>query len=102
MDSNEFQRRLRALRASDLIEGPLALHWLFSAIARVVGPGRERIYFPEQADVVMEEAIAMRKLKKGHGQHSMTPWEVVHWRPPPQMARYHSCPCLPTTVQPVS
>ena len=101
LDSNEFQRRLRALRASDLVEGPLALHWLFSAVARVAGPGKDRIFFLEQADIVMEEAIAMRKLRKGHGQYGMTPWEVVHWTPPPQLPRYHSCPCL-TTVQPVS
>ena len=65
------------------------------------GSRERQDFFLEQADVVMEEAVAMRKLKKGYGQYGMTPWEVVHARPPPQLPRYHSCPCL-TTVQPVS
>ena len=63
MDEKEFKRRLRALRASDPVEGPLALHWLFSAIARAAPPGKDRIFFLEQADVVMEEAVAMRKIR---------------------------------------
>ena len=109
MEANEFKRRLQALRASDLVEGPLALHWLFSAIARAVGPGKDRVFFLEQADVVMEEAVTMRKLKKGHSQYEMSPWDVVHWKPPAWIPRYSSCPLLPSetsrasmTVQPVS
>ena len=96
MDREEFKRRLQALRASDLVEGALALHWLFSAIARKVGPGKDRIFFLEQADIVMEEAIAMRKLKKGYSQYGMSPWDVVHWRPPAWLPRYSSCPLLPS------
>ena len=101
MDEKEFKRRLRALRASDPVEGPLALHWLFSAIARAAPPGKDRIFFLEQADVVMEEAVAMRKIRKGHSQYGMAPWDVVHHKPPVSIPRYHSCPTL-TTVQPVS
>ena len=101
MDEKEFKRRLRALRASDPVEGPLALHWLFSAIARAAPPGKDRIFFLEQADVVMEEAVAMRKIRKGHAQYGMSPWDVVHYKPPACIPRYHSCPAL-TTVQPVS
>ena len=101
MDREEFKRRLQALRVSDLVEGPLALHWLFSAIARAAPPGKDRIFFLEQADVVMEEAVAMRKIRKGHSQYGMAPWDVVHHKPPVSIPRYHSCPTL-TTVQPVS
>ena len=101
MDDKEFKRRLQALRASDQVEGPLALHWLFSAIARAAPPGKDRIFFLEQADVVMEEAVAMRKIRKGHSQYGMSPWDVVHYKPPTRLPRFHSCPLL-TTVQPVS
>ena len=99
LDRQGFKKRLQIIRNSDLVEGPKALHWLFSAIARGLGPGKDRIFFLEQADVVMEEAMAMRKLKKGYSQYEMSPWDVVHWQPPGWIPRYHSCPLLPSQYQ---
>ena len=51
-------------------------------------------FFLEQADVVMEEALAMRKLRKGYSQYGLSPWDVVHWKPPAWLPRYDSCPLL--------
>ena len=99
LSHRECKRRLQALRASDQVKGPLALNWLFSALARRCGPGKDRVFFLEQADIVMEEAIAMRKVKKGHSQYGLTPWEVVHWKPPAWLPRYDSCPVLPSQCQ---
>ncbi len=96
LSNQEFKRRLQALRASDLVKGPLALNWLFSAIARACCPGNDRVFFLGQADVVMEEAIAMRKLKKGWSQCGASPWDVVHHNPPAWIPRYDSCPILPS------
>ena len=62
LDGATLNRRLRAIRASDPIQGPLAVHWLLMTLARMTPAGKDRIFFLEQADIVKEEAVAMRKL----------------------------------------
>ena len=89
-----MSRRLRAIRASDPIQGPLAVHWLLTTLARMTPAGKDRIFFLEQADIVKDEEVAMRKLRKGWSQYGVTdPWFVVPemelWLP-----RYNSAPAL--------
>ena len=94
-DEATFNRRLRSIRMSDSIQGPLALHWMFSTLARAMPPGKDRIFFLEQADIVMEDAVVMRMLKKGWSQLGVDdPWFVVHPEKEPSMPRYYSEPRL--------
>ena len=92
-DEATFNRRLRAIRMSDSIQGPLALHWMFSTLARAMPPGKDRIFFLEQADIVKNEAVLMRRLKKGWSQFGVSdPWYVVHPEKEQWLPRYHSEP----------
>ena len=94
LEKEEFCRRAAAIRASDPVLGPLALAWMFHGAAQRLPPGPIRRYYLEQMDTATEDAVAMRKIRKGWGSFGMTPWEVVHHRRPPGMARYGSEPAL--------
>ena len=90
-----MSRRLRAIRASDPIQGPLAVHWLLMTLARMTPAGKDRIFFLEQADIVKEEEVVMRKLRKGWPQYGVSdPWFVVHPWKEPWLPRYNSAPAL--------
>ena len=96
----EFQRRLRALRASDPIQGPLALHWMFSTLGKMTPPGPDRRFFLENADIVKEEEVLMRRLRKGWSQLADDPWFAVHPPKVVSLPRYHSEPTLRNVNEP--
>ena len=92
LDQATFTRRLEGIRRSDPVEGNLAASWLASSLARRLR-GRERRYLLEQADIQMEDAVAMRKVRKGWSQYGVTdPWFVVHPVREPWLPRYNSAP----------
>ena len=92
LDQVTFTRRLNGIRLSDPIQGPLAASWLVSSLARRL-KGRERLQMLEQADLLTEEAVVMRRLRKGWSQYGVTdPWFVVHPERQPWLPRYHSAP----------
>ena len=92
LDQATFTRRLEGIRRSDPVEGNLAASWLASSLARRLR-GRERRQMLEQADLLTEEAVAMRRLRKGWSQGGVTdPWFVVHPVRQPWLPRYHSAP----------
>ena len=92
LDQATFTRRLEGIRRSDPIQGPVAASWLLSSLSRRL-TGRERRYLLEQADIQMEDAVAMRKIRKGWSQYGFTdPWFVVHPERQPWLPRYHSAP----------
>ena len=92
LDQATVTRRLEGIRRSDPIQGPVAASWLLSSLARRL-KGRERRYLLEQADIQMEDAVAMRKVRKGWSQYGVTdPWFVVHPERQPWLPRYHSAP----------
>ena len=92
LDQATFARRLEGIRRSDPVEGNLAASWLASSLARRLR-GRERLRMLEQADILTEEAVAMRKVYKGWSQYGVTdPWFVVHPERQPWVPRYHSAP----------
>ena len=94
LDQATFTRRLEGIRRSDPVEGPLAGSWLFSSLARRLR-GRERLQMLEQADLLTEEAVVMRKVRKGWSQYGVTdPWFVVHPERQPWLPRYHSAPVM--------
>ena len=94
LDQATFTRRLEGIRRSDSIQGAVAASWLLSSLARRL-KGRERRYLLEQADIQMEDAVAMRKVRKGWSQYGVTdPWFVVHPERQPWLPRYHSAPVM--------
>ena len=94
LDQATFTRRLEGIRRSDPIQGPVAASWLLSSLARRL-KGRERLRMLEQADILTEEAVVMRKLRKGWSQYGVTdPWFVVHPERQPWLPRYHSAPVM--------
>mgnify|MGYP005711079015 CR=1 FL=1 len=94
LDQATFTRRLNGIRLSDPVQGSQAASWLLSSLARRMR-GRERRYLQEQADLLMEEAAVMRRLRKGWSQYGVSdPWFVVHPWPEPWLPRYHSAPAL--------
>ena len=94
LDQATFTRRLEGIRLSDPIQGPVAASWLVSSLARRL-KGRERLQMLEQADILTEEAVVMRKLRKGWSPYGVPdPWFVVHPWKEPWLPRYHSAPAL--------
>ena len=94
LDKATFTRRLEGIRRSDPIQGPVAASWLLSSLARRL-KGRERLRMLEQADILTEEAVVMRRLRKGWSQYGVTdPWFVVHPVRQPWLPRYHSAPVM--------
>ena len=93
-NKEDFIRHLKQMRAEDPVQGPLNLHWCFSALARALPPGTGQDYFLRVAETSLREAMAMRKLRQGWGQYGMQPFDVVHHKAEPQLARYNSEPIL--------
>ena len=94
--SLEKERRARAIRASDPVLGPLALAWLFHGAAQRCPPGHVRRFYLEQMDIATEDAVCMRKIRKGwmKGFGVDDAWDVVYGRSPPVLPRYSSEPTL--------
>ena len=92
LDGPRWLRALQTLRSTDRVEGPRACAWLLNTMARRVSDGR---FLREQADVLMEECCAMRRLRKGWQQFGEgDPWWVVHPPNDPWLPRYSSAPAL--------
>ena len=101
LEKQEFCRRARAIRASDPVLGPLALAWLFHGAAQRCHPGPVRRFYLEQMDIATEDAVCMRKIRKGwmRGFGVEDPWEVVYHRSPVILPRYSSEPTLRSVVE---
>ena len=93
-NKEDFIRHLKKMRAEDPVQGPLNLHWCFSALARALPHGTGRDFFLKMAETSLREGVTMRKLRQGWGQYGLEPWDVVNHKPEPQMARYNSAPTL--------
>ena len=96
LEKQEFCRRARAIRASDPVLGPLAVAWLFHGAAQRCPPGPVRRYYLGQMDVATEDAVCMRKIRKGwtKGFGVDDPFDVVYGVSPPTIPRYASEPTL--------
>ena len=60
-----FNRRLRGIHLSDSIQGPLAVQWMQSTLARAMPPGKDQILVLQQMAIVTAELRLMRRLKAG-------------------------------------
>ena len=64
MNKQDFIHQLKAIHREDPVQGPLNLHWCFSALARVLPPGTAKEYFQGVALTALNEGVAMRKIQK--------------------------------------
>ena len=87
MDQKQFRTAINKLHNSHPVEGPRAVSWLFSTMARRI-PHEDRQTISDAAEQFMEEAVAMRKIGKLWS--SETAWEAVHGKEPRTLPRYHS------------
>ena len=102
-NKQDFRRQIKRMHMEDPVQGPLNLHWCFSALARALPSGTGRDFFLNVAETSLREGVTMRKLRQGWGVYgtelglapgALSPWDVVHHRPEPQLARYNSEPTL--------
>ena len=92
MNKQDFIHQLKAIHREHPVQGPLNLHWCFSALARVLPPGTGKEYFRGVALTALREGVGMRKVQKAL--EGIDVWDVVHGRPLKQLPRYHSEPTL--------
>ena len=94
LDQATATRRMKGIKDSDAVQGPLALSWMLNTLARM-SQWSERHFFLNQAEMMMEEAVAMRKLRRGWSQFGVSdPWFVVYPEKKVWLPRYHSEPTL--------
>ena len=96
MEKEEFCRRAKAIRASDPVLGPLALAWLFHGAAQRCPPGPVRRFYLNEMDAATEDAVCMRKIRKGwmKGFGVDDPFDVVYGVSHPILPQYASEPAL--------
>ena len=100
LDEECWTLAVKKLREWDQVEGPRACAWLFNGLARQVKPGKDRIYLRNQADILAQEAVGMRRIRKGWQQFGVDdPWWVVHEPRREWIPRYHSEPALKTLAE---
>ena len=90
LSQREFARRMRGLHAHDCILGPQAVAFVLRMLATRTPPGKARNHLLAQMQKALEESRQMAKIKNGWSQLGSDPWEIVHGKPPKQVARYVS------------
>ena len=90
IDKERWEKGIQKLRRSNQIEGPRAVSWMFSSMARILPPGEDRRKTLETADTLMEEAVVMRKIQKGWKKYWENPLEPIFEKPERILPRYHS------------
>ena len=61
---------MKGIKASDAVQCPLALSWMLSSLTRMLGENDRRVLL-NQAEALMEEAVASRKLRKDWSQYGV-------------------------------
>ena len=90
LDQARWEKAIETLRQSNQVEGPRATSWMFTTIAGMMPPGKDRRETLEAADALMEESIIMRKIEKGWSKYWKTPLEPIFEKPERILPRYHS------------
>ena len=93
LPQREFERKLHQLFVRDDVSGPLAIAYLLQQLLKI-SPAADADFWHSQIQACQKAARVGHKMRHGWGVYGMTPWEVVHWRPPKQMARYNSEPVI--------
>ena len=90
----QFQRRLGQLFLRDEIAGPLAVAYLLQQMKKIC-PATEVRFWDKQINACTRAARVAHRVQSGWKQYGLeTPYAVLDWRPPPQLARYNNEPVL--------
>ena len=93
LPQREFSRRLHEIYTRDDVSGPLAVAYLLQQMLKI-SPAENAGFWYSQIEACKEAARVGLKLRHGWEAYGMTPWEVVHWQPPKQLARFNSEPII--------
>ena len=94
LSESQFQRRLSQLFNSHEIAGPLAVAWMLAQMKKIC-PASEMWFWDGQISACSYAAKVSHRVQAGWKQYGLSsPYEVLDWRPPPQIARYKSEPVL--------
>ena len=91
LPQREIEKKLHRIFVSDDVNGPLAVMYLLQQMLKI-SPAAGAQFWHSQIQACKEAARVGLKVRHGWGAYGMTPFEVVHWRPPKQLARYNSEP----------
>ena len=90
----QFQQRLHQLFNSHEIAGPLAVAWMLRQMKKIC-PETEMWFWDGQISACEYAAKVSHRVQAGWKQYGLnSPYDVLEWRPPPQLARYKSEPVL--------
>ena len=81
------------LARRDQINSALALAWLFRQVLKA-STQEDAPFWHVQVDTCLRAARISQRIQSGWRAYGMTPWEVVHYQPPPYLPRYGSEPIL--------
>ena len=87
----EWERKLNVLAKRDQIQSPLVLAWMFRQGLKAASVA-EAPFWQGQINTCLRAARISHKIQSGWAAFGMTPWEVVHYQPPPHLPRYASEP----------
>ena len=93
LPQREFERKLHQLFVRDDVSGPLAVMYLLQQLLKI-SPAENAEFWLSQIEACKKAARVGLKVRHGWEAYGMTPWEVVHWQPPKQLARYNSEPVI--------
>ena len=93
LPQREFERKLHQIFVRDDVNGSMAVMHLLQQLLKI-SPAADADFWHAQIQACREAARVGHKVRRGWGVYGMTPWEVVHWQPPKQMARYNSEPVI--------
>ena len=90
----QFHQRLSQLFNSHEIAGPLAVAFLLRQMKKIC-PASEMWFWDGQISACEYAVKVSHRVQVGWKQYGLkSPYEVLEWRPPPQIARYKSEPVL--------
>ena len=93
LPQREFERKLHNIFVRDDVSGPLAVAYLLQQMLKI-SPAENAGFWLSQIEACKEAARVGLKVRHGWEAYNLTPWEVVHWQPPKQIARYNSEPLI--------
>ena len=94
LNEAQFQQRMNQLFNSHQIAGPLAVAFMLRQMKKIC-PESEIWFWDGQISACEHAAKVSHRVQAGWKQYGLdSPYAVLDWRSPPQLARYKSEPAL--------
>ena len=88
LTERQFIKYCRTIQKSHAVQGPFAVAWMLSKMFKHHPPRQVH----QQIEALRQDGVLMRKLQKINDAWGMSCWDVVHYKAPKQIPRYHSEP----------